>query len=480
MRGFSAVVLLIILSVFVLPNIAIAAKKDPFLIERIEADLAKDKAFTPDERDRYAEEFRQQLAAYANDILKGDKAAGADVLMRIVMEGSFDGAPIERTVEIAATAYIAISRGSTPDVVEGIALYGFRKKISADKIEAWANGYNECIKFGVPAYIGEDLVFQAAEHDEWDIYTYNTLKWGLVDAVKAGYDVEDFQAYLMVNFIKSKEGAGSVVASSLAHFRRAKQSGQKPAIPIYRGSFIPRKEQLKAKPEPAKSEPVAPQTAQAQTSESKQAEKPAPSKEESKQAEPVKPEPAKTKTKEKAKPAPVKPAPPVEKAEKEKVEEHASIKGAIAWIWEKLEGAVQSFLGTPYVWGGETRTGTDCSGFVRSVYRDAGIKILRTSREQWTEGRPVDGELKQWDLVFFKTIGDRISHVGIVVEPKSQKFAHASSSKGVTYEKLETRYFKARYAGARRIMKDNGEKITEADIMKAIEHARLDYRAMGE
>jgi len=70
--------------------------------------------------------------------------------MRVVMEGSFEQVEVDRTVALAAAAYVAISRGAPPDLVEGIALYGFRRDLDANTIAAWATGAAHCIRFGVP------------------------------------------------------------------------------------------------------------------------------------------------------------------------------------------------------------------------------------------------------------------------------------------------------------------------------------------
>jgi cell wall-associated NlpC family hydrolase len=118
-----------------------------------------------------------------------------------------------------------------------------------------------------------------------------------------------------------------------------------------------------------------------------------------------------------------------------------------------MDGSVASFLGTPYVWGGRSRRGTDCSGFTQSVFADLGIELPRNSRKQWKTGRAVkDNQLRKGDLVFFRTIANRISHVGIMTQPSSHEFAHASSSRGVVRSNLESKYYKKRYAGARRVI----------------------------
>ncbi len=117
-----------------------------------------------------------------------------------------------------------------------------------------------------------------------------------------------------------------------------------------------------------------------------------------------------------------------------------------------MQQSIQSFLGTPYKWGGASRRGTDCSGFTQSVYRDQGLIIPRNSRKQYQAGRIVTGQgLSYGDLVFFNKYGyGNVSHVGIYVG--NGQFAHASCSKGVTVSRLDKRYYRVRYVGGRRMI----------------------------
>ena len=117
-----------------------------------------------------------------------------------------------------------------------------------------------------------------------------------------------------------------------------------------------------------------------------------------------------------------------------------------------MERSIKSFIGTPYVWGGETRRGTDCSGFTRTVYHEQGVIIPRVSYQQFTIGSVIrQRDLKYGDLIFFNKNGwGRVSHVGVYVG--NGQFAHASCSKGVTVSKLAKRYYSKRFTGARRVV----------------------------
>ena len=116
--------------------------------------------------------------------------------------------------------------------------------------------------------------------------------------------------------------------------------------------------------------------------------------------------------------------------------------------------AVMSWLGTPYRWGkAEERLGTDCSGFTKMVAEHGFlVELPRESRDQFEIGRRIRREeLRPGDLVFFDTkrLG-RVTHVGFYVG--SGRFVHASSSRGVRYDQLASKYWAKKYRGARRIV----------------------------
>ncbi|WP_082689074.1 C40 family peptidase [Deinococcus actinosclerus] len=116
--------------------------------------------------------------------------------------------------------------------------------------------------------------------------------------------------------------------------------------------------------------------------------------------------------------------------------------------------AALSLLNTPYVFGGTTRAGTDCSGLVLQVFTPLGVPLPRTSAEQARAGQPVAPEaLEAGDLVFFDTEGaGRVSHVGIYLG--EDQFISANSYQGrVTVDHLRAdRYWGPRFVGARRVL----------------------------
>lgn len=108
---------------------------------------------------------------------------------------------------------------------------------------------------------------------------------------------------------------------------------------------------------------------------------------------------------------------------------------------------IQSRLGIPYLYGSSGPNRYDCSGFVWSVFNEAGISFERSSaRSLWAMSEPVTGDerFKFGTLVFMNGLG----HMGIVADDKG--FYHASSSKGVTYSTFEG-YWGNRIVGFRRL-----------------------------
>ena len=116
----------------------------------------------------------------------------------------------------------------------------------------------------------------------------------------------------------------------------------------------------------------------------------------------------------------------------------------------RLLNIAMRFGGVPYVWGGETPAGFDCSGFVQYVFRQIGVNLPRTADVQYELGRKVlQSELQPGDLVFFETYEPGASHDGIYVG--DGKFIAANSGTGVAVVSLGDPYWSSRYLGARRL-----------------------------
>ncbi len=125
---------------------------------------------------------------------------------------------------------------------------------------------------------------------------------------------------------------------------------------------------------------------------------------------------------------------------------------------EKVITAARTYIGTPYKYGGTTRSGMDCSGLLINSFNAVKVNLPRSSAAQSQVGTPIKmHDLKPGDLVFFAT-GDKkkqITHVGLVTDVKSKdniKFIHASSKLGVVETNLLAEYYQKRFRGARRVI----------------------------
>ena len=93
---------------------------------------------------------------------------------------------------------------------------------------------------------------------------------------------------------------------------------------------------------------------------------------------------------------------------------------------ENMAVTATSFLNTPYLWGGRTHFGIDCSGFTQAVFRSQGFNLLRDARMQDGQGYALNSlhDAKLGDLAFFENADGAIVHVGILLN--NEKIIHAS------------------------------------------------------
>lgn len=121
-------------------------------------------------------------------------------------------------------------------------------------------------------------------------------------------------------------------------------------------------------------------------------------------------------------------------------------------------------LGVPYRFGGsDPRRGFDCSGLVRHVFQQAAaLDLPRSAEDMASLGLRLDpAELAPGDLVFFNTRGRPYSHVGIYVG--EGRFVHAPARRGqVRVEAMDSRYWRTRFNGARRLLAAEGSDLTGA------------------
>ena len=118
----------------------------------------------------------------------------------------------------------------------------------------------------------------------------------------------------------------------------------------------------------------------------------------------------------------------------------------------KLYQFVYDWIGTPYRLGGDDKRGVDCSGFAYQLYDKVFHTVIgNNSKNIFNMVNPIDKEeLKEGDLVFFKINSRSISHIGVYLG--DNKFAHASSSRGVMISNLNENYWKRYYYKSGRLL----------------------------
>jgi|SRR5690554_117262 len=128
---------------------------------------------------------------------------------------------------------------------------------------------------------------------------------------------------------------------------------------------------------------------------------------------------------------------------------------AYCYMTEQLLNVANDYQGVRYRWGGMSRSGMDCSGFVKTAFDQFSIGLPRTSREMASRGEKISkSEAKPGDLIFFKNGGSRvINHVGIIIEVNEDeiKFIHSATSSGVSINSTKEPYYSRGFVQINRV-----------------------------
>lgn len=127
----------------------------------------------------------------------------------------------------------------------------------------------------------------------------------------------------------------------------------------------------------------------------------------------------------------------------------------LSFVSSQIINSAFDFYGVRYRYGGTTESGIDCSGLVLNAFSQTSIDLPRRSLDMAKVGEKVKKiDAQKGDLIFFKTKGSRINHVGIITEVSEDeiKFIHSSTTRGVIVSSTKENYYRNRFVQINRVL----------------------------
>lgn len=136
---------------------------------------------------------------------------------------------------------------------------------------------------------------------------------------------------------------------------------------------------------------------------------------------------------------------------------NSNYSGNVSAMRKSIINDAENYLGTPYKYAGNTKSGFDCSGLVCKVFDENNMRMPRRSQDQGKAGNSINiSDARPGDLLFFATAGgSAVTHVGIVhdiLNSGEVTFIHASTSKGVIISSLNEAYWNKAFLFARSVL----------------------------
>jgi len=422
-------------------------------------------------------------AGFPSEIEKGLSPDLLKIMEGVVKRTDFDDIKEEKTVEIIRLVYDAFKKGAPLEYIDQIFDVAYSKSVSVDQLFAAANALKEFDDSDVPQEFYEEFVYRSIE-DKWETAAVPVLTRGLIYGVDRGLTPQRVALSIMIDLENGelkKKGADQLVLDAIKLVRNIEPEKWRPLSEAEKALAARRVKKIELE----KMKRTVDTKKAVKEMEKRKAE------EELKKIRETGDEGRRQPDMErliKGMNAKLKvyqgeilnyqkeqidieaalniQNEEIEREKKQKAREREDKRrkeiDAMAWRaaeqgrsgnldTDRLNSAIERYIGIPYRFGGDSENGIDCSAFTRRVYRDQGLELPRTSREQAAIGNSVnDNSFQPGDLIFFDmSITGGISHVGVYMNGNT--FAHASKSKGVTKSSVKERYYSKRLVRANRI-----------------------------